>query len=86
MNERPFTMHRTGISIASMDPMTGIHMPDASILAQLQKTCNMNVVLQGLIWGLGEPQNRIQDEKSAKNISRFEGNPSTIDFNMHISS
>ena len=78
MNERPFTMHRTGISIASMYPMTGIHMPDASILAQLQKTCTMNVVLQGLIWGLGEPQNRIQDEKSVKKQSRFERNPITV--------
>ena len=86
MNERPFTMHRTGISIASMNPMTGTHMPDASIPAQLQKTCTMDVVLQGLIWGLGEPQNRIQDEKSVKNISRVEGNSSTTDFNMHISS
>ena len=78
MNERPFTMHRTGISIASMNPMTGIHMPDASTLAQLQKTCTMNVVLQGLIWGLGEPQNRIQDEKSVKKQSRFERNPITV--------
>ena len=86
MNERPFTMHRTGISIASMNSMTGTHMPDASIPAQLQKTCTMNVVLQGLIWELGEPQNRIQDEKSVKNMSRVEGNPSTIDFNMHRSS
>ena len=86
MNERPFTVHRTGISIASMNPMTGIHMPDASILAQLQKTCTMNVLLQGLIWRLAEPQNRIQDEKSVKNMSRDEGNPSTTDFNMHISS
>ena len=59
-------MHRTGISIASMNPMTGIHMPDASILVQLQKTCNMNIVLQGVIWGLGKPQNRIQDEKTLK--------------------
>ena len=71
-------MHKTGISIASMNPMTGIHMPDASILAQLQKTCTMNVVLQGLIWGLGEPQNRIQDEKSVKKQSRFERNPITV--------
>ena len=76
MNERPLTMHRTGISIASMNPMTGIHMPDASILAQLQKTCTMNVVLQGLIWGLGEPQNRIQGKKSVKNMSRVEINDS----------
>ena len=71
-------MHRTGISIASMNPMTGIHMPDASILAQLQKTCTMDVVLQGVIWGLGEPQNRIQDEESVKNIFRVEGNPITV--------
>ena len=78
MNERPFTMHRTGISIASMNPMTGILITDALILAQLQKTCNMNVVLQGVIWGLGEPQNRIQDEKSVKNMSRVERNPITI--------
>ena len=78
MNERPFTMHRTGISIASMNPMTGIHLPDASILVQLQKTCNMNVVLQGVIWGLGEPQNRIQDEKTVKKQSRFERNPITV--------
>ena len=46
----------------------------------------MDVVLQGVIWELGEPQNQTQDEKSVKNISRFEGNPSTIDFNMHTSS
>ena len=78
MNERPFTMHRTGISIASMNPMTGTHMPDASIPAQLQKTCTMDVVLQGVIWGLGEPQNRIQDEKPVKNISRVERNPITV--------
>ena len=71
-------MHRTGISIASMSPMTGILMPDASILAQLQKTCNIDVVLQGVIWGLGEPQNRIQDEKSLKKQSRVPGNPSTV--------
>ena len=78
VNERPFTMHRTEISIASMNPMTGIPMPDASILAQLQKTCTMDVVLQGLIWELGEPQNRIQDVKSVKNISRVERNPITV--------
>ena len=78
MNERPFTMHRTGISIASMNPMTGTHMPDASIPVQLQKTCPMDVVLQGVIWGLGEPQNRIQDEKLVKNISRVERNPITV--------
>ena len=78
MNERPFTMHRTGISIASMNPMTGILVPDASILAQLQKTCNMNVVLHKLVWGLGKPQNQIQDEKSVKNISRVERNPITV--------
>ena len=78
MNERPFTMHRTGISIASMDPMTGTHMPDASNPAQLQKTCTMDVVLQGLIWGLGEPQNRIQDEKPLKKCPRVERNSVTV--------
>ena len=71
-------MHRTGKSIASMNPMTGTHMPDASIPAQLQKTCTMDVVLQGVIWGIGEPQNRIQDEKSVKNMSRVERNPVTV--------
>ena len=59
-------MHRTGISIASMSPMTANHMPDASILAQLQKTCNIDVVLQGVIWRLGEPQNRIQGAKTSQ--------------------
>ena len=71
-------MHRTGIPSASMNPMTGILITDALILAQLQKTCNINVVLQGVIWGLGEPQNRIQDEKALQKQSRVPGNPSTV--------
>ena len=45
MDQRPFTVHRTGIFIAFMNPTTEILMLDASILAQLQKTCNVDVVL-----------------------------------------
>jgi hypothetical protein len=78
VNQRWLTMYRTGISSTSMSPMTGIPMPASSNLAQLQKTCNTDVALQGVIRGLGEPQNQIQGIKLGRKQSRVEGNPITV--------